>query len=131
MLLYAIYGSMDRGRQIQGQRPPRRAHHTPADAPFHGVAATAHVGVAYYLRSQTLLRTAAAHARRARTVRRPRPVHRCAASRRVPPPRARPRRNFALLKADEDGFAEAFLPALLVQGTSAPGKRRLLSTARA
>src|SRR6266702_7590273 len=27
-------------------------------------------------------------------------------------------RDFALLKADEDGFAEAFLPALLVQGTT-------------
>ena len=31
-------------------------------------------------------------------------------------------RDIALLKADEDGIAEAFLPALLVQGTAAPGR---------
>ena len=69
-------------------------------------------GVAYYLRWQTLLRTA--------------PLTLDALGRHlVEYYRAcgEAARDFALRKADEDGFAEAFLPALLAQGsTSAPGR---------
>ncbi|KAH9000401.1 hypothetical protein EDB92DRAFT_2100504, partial [Lactarius akahatsu] len=68
-------------------------------------------GVAYYPGSQMLLQTAA-RTLSARAARRPRLVHRVAL-RRVP------------LGADEDGFAEVFLPVLLTQGsTSRRGKRR-------
>ena len=83
-------------------------------------------GVAYYLRSQTLLRTAAARTLPLApltldalgrhvdlvpfiAVRHLVEYHRACGE---------AARDFALLKADEDGFAEAFLPALLVQGTT-------------
>ena len=90
-------------------------------------------GVAYYLRSQELLQTAAARTLPLApltldalgrhvdlvpfiAVRHLAEYHRACGE---------AARDFALLKADEDGFAEAFLPALLVQGTSAssaPGR---------
>ena len=90
-------------------------------------------GVAYYLRSQTLLQTAAA-----RTLvlapltldalgRQVDLVPFIAVRHLVEYHRAcgEAARDFALLKADEDGFAESFLPALLMQGTSAAGARAI------
>ncbi|KAI9458182.1 hypothetical protein BJY52DRAFT_1223579 [Lactarius psammicola] len=89
-------------------------------------------GVAYYLRSQTLLRTAAARTLPLApltldalgrhvdlvpfiAVRHLVEYHRACGE---------AARDFALLKADEDGFAEVFLPALLVQvSTSASSGR--------
>ncbi|KAH9169857.1 hypothetical protein EDB89DRAFT_1376992 [Lactarius sanguifluus] len=87
-------------------------------------------GVAYYLRSQTLLQSAAARTLPLApltldalgrhvdlvpfiAVRHLVEYHRACGE---------AARDFALLKADEDGFAEVFLPALLVQGTSATGR---------
>ena len=87
-------------------------------------------GVAYYLRSQTLLRTAAAHTLPLAplmldalgqhvdlvpfiAVKHLVEYHRACGE---------AARDFALFKADEDGFAEAFPSALLVQGTSALGR---------
>jgi hypothetical protein len=84
---------------------------------------------AYYLRSQTLLQTAAARTLPLApltlealgrqvdlvpfiAVRHLIEYHRACGE---------TARDFALLKADEDGFAESFLPALLVQGTSVAG----------
>jgi hypothetical protein len=88
-------------------------------------------GVAYYLRSQTLLRTAAARTLPLAPLtldtlgRQVDLVPFIAVRHLVEYHRAcgEAARDFALLKADEDGFAEAFLPALLAQGsTSAPGR---------
>lgn len=90
-------------------------------------------GVAYYLRSQTLLQTAAARTLPLApltldalgrhvdlvpfiAVRHLVEYHRACGE---------AARDFALLKADEDGFAESFLPALLVQGSSVAGARAL------
>ena len=88
-------------------------------------------GVAYYLRSQTLLKTAATRTLPLApltldvlgrhvdlvpfiAVRHLVEYHRACGE---------AARDFVLLKADEDGFAEAFLPALLVQGSiSTPGR---------
>jgi hypothetical protein len=90
-------------------------------------------GVAYYLRSQTLLQTAAARTLPLApltldalgrhvdlvpfiAVRHLVEYHRACGE---------AARDFALLKADEDGFAESFLPALLVQSSSTTGARAL------
>lgn len=88
-------------------------------------------GVAYYLRSQALLQTAAARTLPLApltldalgrhvdlvpfiAVRHLVEYHRACGE---------AARDFALLKADEDGFAEVFLPALLVQGAAVAGAR--------
>ena len=88
-------------------------------------------GVAYYLRSQILLQTAATRTLPLApltleglgrhvdlvpfiAVRHLVEYHRACGE---------AARDFALLKADEDGFAESFLPALLMQGSSVAGAR--------
>ena len=87
---------------------------------------------AYYLRSQTLLQTAAARTLPLAPLtldalgRQVDLVPFIAVRHLVEYHRAcgETARDFALLKADEDGFAESFLPALLVQGTSVAGGAR-------